>query len=189
MSFVLEAPRETRLATLLERYPTKRAACIPLLALCQEQEGWISPAVIDYVADRLALSTAQVKGVATFYTSLFKRPMGQNVIWVCRTLSCELRGAKLVQEHLEQRLGCGVGGTSKDGKFTLLKAECLAACGEAPMVQINDRYHERLTLSALDSILDELEAATEAKVVPELPQEPVHDVATRDLTRSTAGGA
>jgi NADH-quinone oxidoreductase subunit E len=78
------------------------------------------------------------------------------VVWVCRTLSCELRGARAVQKHLEQRFGCHAGGTSRDGKFTLKTAECLAACGQAPMVQINDRYYENLTLAELDRILDGL---------------------------------
>jgi NADH-quinone oxidoreductase subunit E len=75
-------------------------------------------------------------------------------------LSCELRGAKELQDHLEKRFACGVGGTSRDGKFTLLKAECLAACGQAPMVQINDEYYENLSIEALDRILDDIAAKT-----------------------------
>ena len=106
------------------------------------------PEVIDYVAARLELSTAVVKGVVTFYTMFFEKPVAPNVVWVCRTLSCDLRGGKRVQEHLEKRFHCHAGENSRDGKFTLLKAECLAACGQAPMVQINDDYHENLTLEA-----------------------------------------
>jgi NADH-quinone oxidoreductase subunit E len=162
MSFQLTPERETKLADLLTRYPTKRAALLPLLHLCQEQNGWISDEVIAYAAERLGLSTAQVKGVVTFYTMYHQRPVAPNVVWVCRTLSCELRGAKLVQEHLEKRFGCRVGGTSKDGKFTLLKAECLAACGYGPMIQLNDTFHEDLTLERLDRILDEVAARTPA---------------------------
>jgi (2Fe-2S) ferredoxin len=84
----------------------------------------------------------------------FDEPVGENVIWVCRTLSCDLRGGKAIQEHLEKKLGCAAGHTSSDGKFTLLKAECLAACGQAPMVQINDYYYENLDVGLLDRILD-----------------------------------
>jgi len=160
MAFALTPEREKQVEELLTHYPTKRACCLPLLWLCQRQNGWVSPEVIDYVADRLSLSTAVVKGVVTFYTMFFEHPVAPNVVWVCRTLSCDLRGGKVIQEHLEDRLGCRAGETSPDGKFTLLKAECLAGCGQAPMVQINDDYHEDLTIEKLDGIIDELEAKT-----------------------------
>ncbi len=158
MAFALTAERDKKVDALLQRYPTKRAALLPVLHLCQKQAGFISADVIRFVADRLDLSTAAVKGVVTFYTMLFEQPVGKNVVWVCRTLSCDLRGAKAVQEHLEDRFGCHVGGTSKDGKFTLLKAECLAACGQAPMIQVNDDYYENLTLEELDRIIDRIDA-------------------------------
>ena len=154
MAFELNPERAREVEELLTHYPTQRAALIPLLWLCQRQHGWISTDVIQWVADRLELSTAQVKGVVTFYTMFFQEPVGENVIWVCRTLMCDLRGAKAVQEHIEERIGCKAGHTSKDGKFTLLKAECLAACGQAPMVQINDDYFENLDLKEVDAILD-----------------------------------
>jgi len=155
MAFALSPDREKQVDEILTRYPQTRAALLPVLWLCQEQNGWISPEVIDFVAERLALPTAAVKGVVTFYTMFFDEPVGENVIWVCRTISCDLRGGKAIQEHLERRLGCHAGGTSADGKFTVLKAECLAACGQAPMVQINDRYFENLDTATLDRILDE----------------------------------
>lgn len=110
--------------------------------------------MIAWVAQRLELSTAVVKGVVTFYTMFFEHPVGEHVIWVCRTLSCDLRGGKAIQEHLEKKLGCKAGHTSSDGKFTLLKAECLAACGQAPMVQIDDDYFENLTTEKLDQIIE-----------------------------------
>ena len=154
MAFSLTPEREKEVDDLLPRSPTTRAALIPILWVCQRQHGWVSPDVIQWVADRLELTTAQVKGVVTFYTMFHQEPVGENVIWVCRTLSCDLRGGKALQEHLEERLGCHAGQTSSDGKFTLLKAECLAACGQAPMVQINDDYYENLTVEAIDAILD-----------------------------------
>lgn len=161
MAFALTPEREKQVEDLLERYPNARAALIPTLWVCQRQNGWVSPEVIDYVAQRLSLSTAVVLGVVTFYTMFHQHPVGKNVVWVCRTLSCDLRGGKKIQEHLEQRFGCHAGGTSKDGKFTLLKAECLAACGNAPMVQIGDAYFEDLTLESLDAVIDEHAARTE----------------------------
>ncbi len=162
MAFALSPEREKQVEELLTRYPTKRAALIPLLWLCQRQNGWISPEVIEYAARRLDLSTAVVKGVVTFYTMFHERPVAPNVVWVCRTLSCDLRGGKAIQEHLEKRFGCHAGETSTDGKFTLLKAECLAACGQAPMVQINDDYFEDLTIDTLDRLLDEIAGKTAA---------------------------
>lgn len=155
MPFSLSDERERKVDELLSRYPTKRAACLPVLHLCQEQEGWISAEVMAYVAERLEMSTSEVKGVVTFYTLYHQHKVAPNVIWVCRTLSCELRGAKKIQDHLEQRLGCSMNGTSADGKFTLRKAECLAACGQAPMIQLNDKFYEDLTPESLDQLLAE----------------------------------
>ena len=154
MPFTLTPEREVVATQLIARYPVPRAACIPILHLCQQQEGWCSPEAIAYVAERLGMTTSQVQGVVTFYTSFHQAPVAPNVVWVCRTLSCDLRGGKLVQEHLEKKLGCKAGEVSRDGKFTLKKAECLAACGQAPMVQINDDFHENLTLEKLDQIID-----------------------------------
>ncbi|MDH4282668.1 MAG: NADH-quinone oxidoreductase subunit NuoE [Myxococcales bacterium] len=154
MAFALTPERERQVDDIVTRYPERRAALLPVLWLCQRQHGWISPEVVQYVSERLELSTAIVEGVVTFYTMFFDQPVGENIIWVCRTLSCDLRGGKAIQEHLEQELGCKPGHTSSDGKFTLLKAECLAACGQAPMVQINDDYYENLDVKLLDRILE-----------------------------------
>jgi NADH-quinone oxidoreductase subunit E len=154
MAFALTPEREQEVDNILTRYPERRAALLPVLWLCQRQNGWISPEVVEYVSNRLELSTAIIKGVVTFYTMFFDEPVGENVVWVCRTLSCDLRGGKAIQDHLEKKLGCSAGHTSSDGKFTLLKAECLAACGQAPMVQINDYYYENLDVEQLDRILD-----------------------------------
>jgi len=165
--FVLSPERAQLAKEIIGRYPTRRAACIPLLHLCQEQNGWVSPEVIAFVASTLEMDPSAVKGVVTFYTMFHQTPVAPNVVWVCRTLSCELRGAKAIQEHLENKLHCHAGATSPDGKFTLLKAECLAACGQAPMIQLNDKYYENLTIEALDKIIDERAAATPASSAQE----------------------
>ena len=158
MAFTLSAEHEKIVDELISRYPAKQAACIPVLHLCQRQVGWVSPEVIDYVATRLGMSTSEVKGVVTFYTMYQQHPPGKHTVWVCRTLSCELMGAKTIEEHLEHRLGCHAGGTSADGTFTLKKAECLAACGYGPMVQIDDQFYENLTVEKLDALLDRIAA-------------------------------
>ena len=162
MAFTLSAEREARATELISRYPEPRAACIPILHLCQEQEGWVSPDAIAFTAEKLGMTTAQVKGVVTFYTSFHQEQAPENTIWVCRTVGCEILGAKRVQEHLEKRFEATPGHKSKCGKYLLKKAECLAACGQGPMVQINDDYYENLTLEKLDQILDKIDAGQSA---------------------------
>ncbi len=156
MAFSLNPEREKKVDEILSRYPTKRAACIPLLHLCQEQEGWASPEIIAFVAQRLGIATSEVQGVVTFYTMYHQQKPAPHVVWVCRTLSCDLMGGKAIQEHLEERFGCHAGETSSDGKFSLKKAECLAGCGYAPMVQIDDKFYENLSPKKLDAILDKI---------------------------------
>lgn len=190
MAFALTPEREKQVDDLLTRYPTKRAALIPTLWVCQRQHGWISEDVIAYVAERLELSTAVVQGVVTFYTMFFQEPVGEHVVWVCRTLSCDLMGGKAIQEHLEKKTGCHAGHTSSDGKFTILKAECLAACGQAPMVQIGDDYFENLTFERVDEIVDKLAAGEPIpaewksfrtpKTVAPMPQAPAADESTSE---------
>lgn len=155
-TFSLTPAREKVFEDILSRYPNKMAACIPVLHLCQEQNGWISEDVILWVAARLGLASAHVKGVVTFYTLFNKEPVGKHQVWVCRTLSCALRGADAILDHCEKRLGVQAGGTTKDGKITLRTAECLAACGQAPMIQVDKDFHENLTISDVDKILDTL---------------------------------
>lgn len=156
MAFQLSPERERELDTLFARYPNKMAACIPLLHLCQEQEGWISDDVVAWVAERLELSSAHVKGVVTFYTLFNQKPVGQHQVWICRTLPCALRGAGDVLAQCEKRLGIHAGETTADGKITLRTAECLASCGTAPMMQVDKTYHENLTEERVDAILAEL---------------------------------
>ena len=156
MTFALTPERETKLDQILARYPNKMAATIPLLHLCQEQNGWVSDEVVEWVAARLGLSAAHVKGVATFYTLFNKQPVGRHQLWVCRTLSCALNGADGLLHHCEKRLGVHVGETTRDGKITLRTAECLASCGTAPMIQVDRDYHENLTIEKVDAILDRL---------------------------------
>ncbi len=157
MSFTLSPERERELAEILTRYPTKMAACIPALHLCQEQHGYIDDDVIQWVANRLDLSPAHVKGVVTFYTLFNKKKVGKHQIWVCRTLPCALRGANDLLAYCEKRLGIKEGETTPDGKITLRTAECLASCGTAPMMQVDKDYYENLTPAEVDKILDRLQ--------------------------------
>jgi NADH-quinone oxidoreductase E subunit len=138
------------------RYPRKEAAMIPVLYLAQREFGYLSPEAIEYVAELMGLSPARVYGVVTFYTMLYRKPMGKYHVQVCRTLPCALKGAEEITRLLKTRLGIGVGETTGDGRFTLSEVECLASCGTAPMVQVNDDYYEDLTEEKLDTILGSL---------------------------------
>ena len=156
MAFVLSPDRAREMTEILSRYPTRRAACIPVLHLCQDQEGYVSEEAMTFVAHELDISPAQVKGVVTFYTLFNTAPVGRHQVWICRTLSCALRGAEDIISHCEKRLGVHVGETTRDGKVTLRTAECLASCGTAPMMQIDKRYYENLSPSEVDGILDRI---------------------------------
>ena len=154
MPFSLTADRERELNEIISRYPTKMAATIPALHVIQDQEGWISEEVMIWLAHRLDVSPAHIKGVVTFYTLFHTEPVGKHQVWVCRTLSCALRGAENIIAHCEKKLGIHLGETSADGKVTLRTAECLASCGTAPMMQVDKTYYENLTPAEVDRILD-----------------------------------
>lgn len=156
MTFALSPEREAKLKTILARYPNKMAACIPVLHLAQDQNGWVSDEVTAWVATTLGLSAAHVYGVASFYTLFNREPVGRHQVWVCRTLSCALRGADAILAHCEKELGIHVGETSADGAVTLRTAECLASCGTGPMMQVDREYHEDLSKGDVDVILDRL---------------------------------
>ncbi len=151
-----DAEMERRVAEFLARYPTRRAALLPVLWLCQERYGWISPGVMRAVAERLGESPAFVEGVVSFYTMYYTEPPARFVLQVCTTLSCAFCGGRELVEHLRQRLGISFGEKTPDGEFQLVGVQCLGACGGAPVVQINDDYYERLDPKGLDAVLDEL---------------------------------
>jgi NADH-quinone oxidoreductase E subunit len=140
----------------VSRYPKREAAMIPVLYLTQREFGYLSPEAIEYVAELMGLSPARVYGVVTFYTMLYRKPMGKYHVQVCRTLPCALKGAEKITQLLKARLRIGVGETTGDGRFTLSEVECLASCGTAPMMQVNDDYYEDLTEEKLERILEGL---------------------------------
>lgn len=147
---------EKKIGDVLKQYPTQRAALLPVLWLCQDRYGWISPGVMRAVAARLGESPAYVEGVVTFYTMFRTRPPARFVLQVCRTLSCAVCGGKELTEHLTKALGIGFGERTPDGLFELHAVECLGACGSAPVVQINDDYHEGMTPEKIDAVLETL---------------------------------
>jgi NADH-quinone oxidoreductase subunit E len=138
------------------RYPRKEAAMLPVLYLAQQEFGYIGPEAIEYVAKLMEQPPARVHGVVSFYTMYATRPIGRHHIQVCRTLPCALRGAENVTNFLRRALGIDCGQTTPDGRFTLSEVECLASCGTAPMMQVNDDYYENLTEEKLAEILEQL---------------------------------
>jgi NADH-quinone oxidoreductase E subunit len=142
---------------ILRRYPQRRAALMPTLWLAQREFGWLSPPVLAFVADLMALPLAWVTSVASFYTMYWKAPKGRWHIQVCRNLPCALRGAGGILAALEARLGIGDGQRTADGRFSLEEVECLASCGTAPVLQINnEQYHENLDVRRALDLLERL---------------------------------
>jgi NADH-quinone oxidoreductase subunit E len=138
------------------RYPKKEAAILPVLYLAQQEFGYLGQEAIEYVAQLMGQSTARVQGVVSFYTMLNTKPIGRHHIQICRTLPCALRGAEQLTDFIKKTLGIEVGQTTADGRFTLSEVECLASCGTAPMMQINDDYYENLTDEKVTEILASL---------------------------------
>lgn len=142
--------------TLAKYEPETEAALLPTLWIAQEEFGYLSVEVMAYVASLLNLPPSKVYSVASFYTMYKKEPTGKYHIQVCRTLSCKLRGAEEVSKMICDRLGVKLGDTTPDNKYTVVEVECLGSCGTAPMMQINNDYHENLTRSKVNQIIDSL---------------------------------
>lgn len=155
---LFEGEYRQRLEKILTRYPNKRAALLPTLGLAQEIRGYVSPETMDRVAEVLGLPEAYVRGVATFYTMYNKREVGRHLVQVCTNISCNLCGADEVLAAFLRYTDTELGETSEDGNFTVVEAECLAACGFPTCVQINSRYYENVTPAEVPKIIEHLKA-------------------------------
>jgi NADH-quinone oxidoreductase E subunit len=154
LQFSAEAKRE--LDAILKKYGDRQSSLIPALRLAQKEFGEINPVVEEYLARLLDVAPIHVHGVATFYTMFHTKPVGRHLISLCRTLSCELRGAVDIVKHLQRKLRIGNGETTPDGRFSLMLVECLGTCGSAPVMQVNEKTHENLTIEKVDEILGNL---------------------------------
>jgi NADH-quinone oxidoreductase subunit E len=134
-----------RAEALIERYPERRSALLPLLYLVQAADGYVSPAGVEQVSGLLGLTKAEVAAVATFYNMFRRRPVGRYLVSVCRTLPCQLRGSREISAALCKRLDTPLGGSDATGMVTVEEVECLAACDGAPVVQVNTENYERLS--------------------------------------------
>lgn len=154
--FAFTAQERERIDGLLARYPTKRAAILPVLWLAQLREGWISRETAEEVARTLDLPPAEVDGVLTFYTMFNLEPVGRHHLQFCTSISCHLNGGEELYAYCLKKLGVGPGDTTPDGRFTVSEVECIAGCDRAPSMQVNDRYHEPMTPEKLDALLARL---------------------------------
>jgi len=144
----------------IAKYPAdwKQSACMPALTAVQQMNGgWLTDELMDQVAAYLDMPRIAVYEVASFYSMYELKPVGRHKICVCASVSCMIKGSDNLIEHLEKRLGVGIGEVTADGKFSIKEVECLGACGDAPVVQIGDQYYENLTPAALDTILEGLD--------------------------------
>lgn len=138
------------------KYPSTQSAVMDVLWLAQKKWGWISPEVIEYVAHLLNVPSSTVEGVVSFYTMYFKKPMGRHHIQVCTNVSCMLLGGENIYEYVKEKLGIGNLETTADGKFSLEEVECMGACGESPMIAVNEDYYYNMDKEKIDKLFDEL---------------------------------
>lgn len=154
---------KTEIEEICGRYPERRAAMLPVLWKAQRKFGWLNLDVMRLVSKSVGQPPSEVFAVASFYTMLKKQPTGRYLFQVCQTLSCALRGADALVAMLEDKLGIQCGQTTEDGMFTLIRVECLASCGSAPMMQVNDDFFELLNESRVDEIIAALKADSPLK--------------------------
>ena len=159
--FTFNADNKALTKTIIVKYPDGRqaSAVLPLLDLAQRQnDGWLSLAAMDYVAEVLDMAPVRVYEVATFYSMFNLKPVGKHHVQVCTTTPCWLRGSDGVLDACKKKLGVEPGETTADGNFTLDEVECLAACVNAPMIQIGDDFFEDLDAETVTKVLDDLAA-------------------------------
>lgn len=166
-TFSFSAENLARAEKIIAKYPTGRqaSAVIPLLDIAQRQCGnWLPQVAMDVVADTLSMPRIRVYEVASFYTMFNLKPVGENFVQVCTTTPCWLRGSADIVNTCKKKLGIGIGETTADGKFTLTEVECLGACVNAPMVQINDDFYEDLTPELMEKVIDTLKSGKKPDV-------------------------
>ena len=153
-AFEFSSENQKKFEEILTKYPKKRAAMLPTLHLAQEQNGYISPEVEEYVASLLDVPVVDVREVLSFYTLYFRKPMGKHHIRLCTSISCWIRGSDEIHECLKEKLGVEDGGISEDGEISWEAVpDCLGACEIAPMMQLDGYYEGDLTPEKIDEIL------------------------------------
>ena len=150
---MLDAEEKRQIEAELGQYDHKRAGCVEALKVVQQHHGWVSDENLRELASMLEMSPDELDGVATFYSLIFRRPVGRHVILICDSISCWIMGYQDLRRHLKERLGIEEGETTEDGRFTLLPIPCLGTCEHAPAMMIDDDLHQDLTREKVDQIL------------------------------------
>lgn len=150
---MLSAREKAEIQKEVKLYPYPGAACIDALKIVQNHRGWVSDEAIGDIATELGLSEDDVDGVATFYTRIYRRPVGRNIILICEGISCMLMGYESLYEYVAKKLNVKFGETTEDGCFTLLPVSCLGDCDHAPVLMINNDHYNDLTFNKIDEIL------------------------------------
>ena len=151
---------------IIGRFPRAKSALIPLLHLAQEQDGYVTNEAMEHLAELIGITSAEVYGTASFYEMFKFHPVGRYCINVCTNISCQLLGGWELLHHAEESLGIKAGSTTSDGLFTLEDVECIAACTEAPALQVNYRYRYRVTPEQFDEMVDDLRRDALAQEIP-----------------------
>ena len=138
----------------IKQYPYKSAACIDALKILQHHRGWISDDAVSDIAAELGMSSDEVDSIATFYTRIYRKPVGRNIILICDGMSCMVMDSETIYEYVSGKLKLKFGETSADGRFTLLPVSCLGDCDHAPVMMINDDHYQDLTPDKIDEILE-----------------------------------
>jgi len=151
---------------IIGRYPRARSATIPLLHLAQEQDGYVADDAMAHIAELIGVTPAEVLGTCSFYEMFKREPVGKYLINVCTNISCQIMGGYELLEHAEETLGIKAGSTTPDGVFTIEDVECIAACTEAPCLQVNYRYFHRISNDELDALVEDLRAGRREDEIP-----------------------
>ena len=162
----LNGVSEDLAAEIIARFPRPRSALIPLLHLAQEQEGHLTPEAMRHVAELVDVTPAEVIGTAGFYEMFRFEPVGTYLLNICTNISCLLSGGEELLEHACEALGVEVGGTTDDAMFTVEEVECIAACTEAPCLQVNYRYRHRVTADEFDRLIEDLRTGCLSDEIP-----------------------
>ena len=169
MTFFTEANR-VRAKEIVARYPRPKSAILPLAHLAQDQDGWLSPAAMDEIAELTGVTAAEVQGTCSFYTMFKRRPCGRLVVSVCTNVTCLVTGGPEILEHLEHNY-------ATDPEVTVEEVECLAACGGAPSMQVNYEFHEKLTPETAQDLVEEYRSGTRtARTISGSPVRPTSGV-------------
>lgn len=151
---------------IVSRYPVAKSATIPLLHLAQEQDGYVTDDAMEHIAELVGTTPAQVLGTCSFYEMFKREPVGTYLVNICTNISCQIMGGEELLHHAEHSLGIKSGSTTADGVFTIEDVECIAACTEAPCLQVNYRYFHKITTDEFDELITDLRAGKRKDEIP-----------------------